>query len=58
MIDVTIQKKIKGVPYKLEVYSNDGNSFRVCKDYEDYQEYQTSRELYEDYPWLARVILA
>ena len=48
-IDFKVQEKINGVKYKLEVYSADGQTFRVSENDSRYHEYEARKDFANDF---------
>lgn len=55
-IDFKLQEVINGVRYKLEVYSNDGQAFRVAENDSRYHEYTTRADFAKDFTEVAKWI--
>lgn len=55
-IDFKVQENVNGIKYKLEVYSNDGQSFRVAENDSRYHEYETRAEFAKGFPEVAKWI--
>jgi len=55
-IDFRVQESINGVRYKLDVFSNDGQAFRVAENDSRYHEYETREEFAKSFPEAAKWI--
>jgi len=55
-IDFRVQEKINGLEYELEVYSNDGEHFRVCENKSRYSEFETREDFYNHFEDAAKWI--
>lgn len=55
-IDFMVKEDIGGCTYKLEVYSSDGENFRVCENNQNYLEYDNRSSFARDFPEAARWI--
>lgn len=55
-IDFRVQENVNGIKYKLDVFSNDGQSFRVAENDSRYHEYGTRTDFVKDFPEAAKWI--
>lgn len=55
-IDFKVQELVNGVRYKLEVFSNDGDNFRVSENDSRYFEFETRKDFAENFPEAANWI--
>jgi hypothetical protein len=55
-IDFKVQENVNGIKYKLEVYSSDGQNFRVAENDSRYHEYSTRVEFASHFPEAAKWI--
>jgi len=49
-IDFKVQENVNGIKYKLEVFSSDGNNFRVAENDTRFHEYDNREDFKKGFP--------